>query len=237
MNHLEDTSVLKHNTYRKEDHNSSPMPTFSFFSNHSATFCALSQCCLTTKVQGLKTNSKQIWILRCRNTSKVSHQLVTSFVICQFTKPTSYKWVHDNSHQELSILGTPLTICFPIKVTRIDNNTTNLWGMSIHILCRRMSDDITTPLKRTTVDWCSKCIVNYQWYTMLIAIPAKRSMSNTLPPGLEIVSPKKHFVFGWKAASIFHHPTQDQWRYTQYPTLQCYTKEIIRSAIDCVGSH
>ena len=37
----------------------------------------------------------------------------------------------------------------------------------------------------------------------LCAIPAKRSISNTFPPGLEIVSPKKHFVLGRKAASIF----------------------------------
>ena len=51
-------------------------------------------------------------------------------------------------------------MCIPVKVTAVDNRTAYCHCMSVHIFCCRMSNDICSPFKRTTVDWCCKCIVN-----------------------------------------------------------------------------
>ena len=45
--------------------------------------------------------------------------------------------------------------------------------MSIHILCCRVCNDVTTPLKRTTVNRCSKRVVYNQWYSMLMCHTSK----------------------------------------------------------------
>ena len=59
-------------------------------------------------------------------------------------------------------------MCIPVKISTVNNCTTHCHCMSIHIFCCRMSYDVCSPFKRTTIDWCCKCIVDDQWNPMLV---------------------------------------------------------------------
>ena len=112
-------------------------------------------------------------------------------------------------------------------------------GMSIHILCRRMRDDITTPLKRTTVDWCSKCIVNNQVVHHAMSYSSKAFDVKHLTSWVRNRLTKETLcVFGWKALQSFHRPTLDQWRYIQYPTFSVlHQRDYTSRHIGDVRSH
>ena len=66
-----------------------------------------------------------------------------------------------------------LGMCFPVKITAVNNRSAHTGSMSIHIFRSGMRDNICSPLKRTAVDRCSKCIVYDKRYPMRMCCVCK----------------------------------------------------------------
>ena len=56
----------------------------------------------------------------------------------------------------------------PVEVAAVHYASSHLGGMSVHILCGGMCDDVASPLKRAAVDWRGECVVNNQRHTVLM---------------------------------------------------------------------
>ena len=65
------------------------------------------------------------------------------------------------------------TIGFPIKVAGVYDCASNLCGVSVHIFCRRVGNNVTAPFKRTAVDRRGKCVIHNQWNSMLVGYFSK----------------------------------------------------------------
>ena len=59
-------------------------------------------------------------------------------------------------------------VSFPVKVSTVHDTATQCHGMSIHIFCRGMRDDIHTKLKWLAVDRCCKGIITDHRYSMVV---------------------------------------------------------------------
>ena len=53
-----------------------------------------------------------------------------------------------------------MSTSFPIEVTAIDDATAHLRGVSVHVFCGAVGDDVGTPLERSAVDGCRKRVID-----------------------------------------------------------------------------
>ena len=91
---------------------------------------------------------------------------------------------------------------FPIEIAAVHDTTTHARGMAIHIFSRGVRNDIRSPFERTAIDRRGERIIDDQGYAMIMGDAANFSTSNTITPGLEIISPNIAFVFVRKALEI-----------------------------------
>ena len=87
---------------------------------------------------------------------------------------------------------------FPIEIAAVHDTTAYARGMAVHIFGRGVRDDVRSPFERTAIDRRGERIIDDQGYAMR----ANFSTSNTITPGLEIISPNIAFVFGRNALEI-----------------------------------
>ena len=84
--------------------------------------------------------------------------------------------------------------CFPVKLTAINNDTTNRSSMSTNKFCCRMYNNVCTILNRTDQIWCSKCIINDKWNLVCMCNLSMPSISTTSEFGFPNVSMKTALV-------------------------------------------
>ena len=61
-----------------------------------------------------------------------------------------------------------LTVGIPVEITRIDHNAAHLCGMSVHVLCGGVGDDVTAPFEGTAIDGRCKSVIDDEGYAMLV---------------------------------------------------------------------
>ena len=109
--------------------------------------------------KGFQTEVEQEAVCRGRNGAKVTHKLRSCFCDVGFF---SELFRVDNTvigFIRFSQAVIFMSIGIPIKVTAVNNGTADLYGMSVHIFGCGMGNDISTPFKRTAVDWCGEGVV------------------------------------------------------------------------------
>ena len=103
------------------------------------------------------------------NASKITHQLCCTF--CNkcplFAKlfsisNTMIRFIRCAKSREL------IRMCHPVKLTGINDCTTDCCSVSIHIFCRRVRHNICPPLDRPAIHRRWECIIHDQRHTMRV---------------------------------------------------------------------
>ena len=69
--------------------------------------------------------------------------------------------------------GELVAMGIPVEVAAVNNTAANLCGMSVHILCGRVSDNVGTPLKGTAVDGSGEGVIDNKGYAVLVGNAGK----------------------------------------------------------------
>ena len=112
-------------------------------------------------------------VIRRRDGTKISHKLRGCFGDIGFF--SKLLCVH-NSVIRLVRLGKTVvfvTVGFPVKVSAVNDRTSYLKSVTIHIFCGGVGDDISAPFKGTAVDGGGKGIVNNKGNSVLVSNTGK----------------------------------------------------------------
>ena len=73
----------------------------------------------------------------------------------------------------LSQSGEFVGMCFPIEIAAVYDGSAYTGGMSVHIFGGRVSHNVGSPFKRTTVDGSGESIVDNQRHPVLVGNTCK----------------------------------------------------------------
>ena len=113
-------------------------------------------------------------MLRRLNTTKITHQLCGTFCNkCAFL--TKLLCIRDSVIRLIRCTKSREFICMshPVKLAGIHNCTAYCCTVAIHVLCRRMSNNISSPLNWAAVNRCRECIIYNQRYPVCMCCSRK----------------------------------------------------------------
>ena len=118
------------------------------------------------QMQRLQAQIQQESVLRTLNTAQVTHQLrgclchISALAESLGIGQSVIRFIRCAESRELVRMG------FPIEVSAVYDAAAYTGGMPVHVFSSGVNHDIGSPLKRTTVDRCRKCIINNQRHTV-----------------------------------------------------------------------
>ena len=129
-----------------------------------------------------------------------------------------------------------LSVSLPVEVTAVNNSTSYLSGMSVHVFRGGVRHDVASPFDRTAVDRCGEGVVHDEWYPMLVSHLRKaldvEHITSRVRDCLaeETLGVRAEFCFD---ACIIPVRVNESTFDTQL--LQCHTKQVVCTPIDSVG--
>ena len=69
--------------------------------------------------------------------------------------------------------GGSVCTCLPIKVAAVDDSAAYLCGVTVHVLCGGVCDDVSSPLEGAAVDGGGKGVVDDEWHAVLMGYPCE----------------------------------------------------------------
>ena len=127
------------------------------------------------------------------------------------------------------------TIGFPIKVAGVNDYASHLRGVSVHIFCRRVGNNVTAPFKRTAVDRRGKCVIHNQWNSMLVGYFSKTFDIKHVASRVGYCFAEEAFCIRFeRSLYLFIIPFRVNERAFNAHFLQRNAEKIECSTIDCV---
>ena len=56
----------------------------------------------------------------------------------------------------------------PVEVATVYNATAHCSSVAVHVFCGAVGHNVSSPLKRSAIDWCGKGVVNDEWHPVFV---------------------------------------------------------------------
>ena len=124
-------------------------------------------------MKGFQTNIQQECILRRLNRTHIPHQLCRCLGdICSLAKFFCINYTVIGLIRLCQALKL-IVVSLPVKIAAVYDTAAYTHGMTVHIFCSRMGDNVCAPLKRTAVNRCRKGIVHNKGNPMSVSQTGK----------------------------------------------------------------
>ena len=188
------------------------------------------------EVERLESEVEEEGVLRSGNASQVAHQLGYKFGGVSHLAESLRVGQAVIGLVGCAKAGELLCVLVPIEVAAIDHYASDLSGMTVHVLCGGVRDDVATPFEGTAIDGCGEGVVHDKGHTMLVSHLGETLYVEHITTGVRDGLAEETFCVGTETSLdtlVIPIGVNEGAFYAQF--LQRHAKEVEGASVNRVG--